>query len=134
MLRLQWSAIQRGRLTLRQQKTGTNISMPLARMLSAELERTPKRGLFILAQDNGRPFTDDALRGKLRAYAAGKGFDVVPHGLRKNAVNALLEEGCTVTQVQSITGQSMEIVAHYAKGVDRDKLADAAILKLDRRN
>lgn len=133
VIKLQWSAIQRGRLSLRQQKTGKDISIPLAKPLAAELARTAKRGLFILCHDNGRPFGDDALRGKLKAFAAERGFQAVPHGLRKNAVNALLEEGCTIAEVQSVTGQTMEIVAHYAKAVDRDKLADAAILKLERR-
>jgi integrase len=132
--KLHWSAIYNGRLNLRQQKTGKDVSMPLAKPLAAELARTPNAGLFIIAHPNGRPYSIDAIRAKLKAFCAERGYDRVPHGLRKNAVNALLEEGCTISEVQAITGQSMEIVAHYAKGVDRDKLADAAILKFDRRN
>jgi len=132
--KLPWPAIRGGRVTLRQQKTGKEVSIPLASALAAEIERTPKNGVFVIAHANGRPISAEAIRTRLKAFATERGRAVVPHGLRKNAVNALLEVGCTVAEVQSITGQSMELVAHYAKGVDRDKLADAAILKLEGRN
>lgn len=42
------------------------------------------------------------------------GIKTVPHGLRKNAVNALLEAGCTIAEVSAITGQTHQVVEHYA--------------------
>ena len=41
----------------------------------------------------------------------------------------LLEAGCTTAEVQAITGQSMQMVEHYAKQVNQKKLAASAILK-----
>jgi len=57
----------------------------------------------------------------------------VPHGLRKNAVNALLEAGCTVAEVAAITGQTYGVVEHYAARVNRRHLGKAAIVKLETR-
>ncbi len=54
---------------------------------------------------------------------------LVFHGLRKSAVATLLEAGCTTAEVQAITGQSMQMVEHYAKQVNQKKLAASAILK-----
>ena len=54
---------------------------------------------------------------------------LVFHGLRKSAVVMLLEAGCTTAEVASITGQSYEMVEHYAKQVRQRKLAAAAIAK-----
>jgi hypothetical protein len=36
---------------------------------------------------------------------------------------------CTTAEVQAITGQSMQMVEHYAKQVNQKKLAASAILK-----
>jgi hypothetical protein len=51
------------------------------------------------------------------------------HGLRKSAVVFLLEAGCTDAEISAITGQSREMVEHYALQVNQRKLAAAAILK-----
>lgn len=51
------------------------------------------------------------------------------HGLRKSAVVTLLEAGCTAAEVAAITGQSMQMVEHYARQVNQKKLAAAAILE-----
>jgi hypothetical protein len=40
---------------------------------------------------------------------------LVFHGLRKSAVVMLLEAGATEGEVAAVTGQSMQMVAHYAK-------------------
>lgn len=56
----------------------------------------------------------------------------MPHGLRKNAVNVMLECGCQVAEVSSITGQSFQMVEHYAKRVNRKRLARTAMLKFER--
>lgn len=51
------------------------------------------------------------------------------HGLRKSAVVFLLEAGCTDAEVSAITGQSRQMVEHYARQVNQRKLAAAAVLK-----
>jgi hypothetical protein len=41
----------------------------------------------------------------------------------------LLEAGCTDAEVSAITGQTREMVVHYARAVNQKRLAAAAILK-----
>ncbi len=57
---------------------------------------------------------------------------LVFHGLRKSAVVMLLEAGCTTAETQAITGQTMEMIEHYARQVNQKKLAASAILKWQR--
>ena len=45
------------------------------------------------------------------------------------AAGILLEAGCTDAETAAITGQSPDMVEHYAKQVNRRRLAAAAILK-----
>jgi integrase len=54
------------------------------------------------------------------------------HGLRKCAVSRLVEAGLDVSEINAITGQSPEIIRHYARDYDRDRLVDRAVIKLDR--
>lgn len=131
---MRWGDIREGRITVKPAKTirfRKTLDFPLAAELKAELDRTPRTDLVILAG-----ITPATLRYKLQAFTRSLGVDTVPHGLRKNAVNALLEAGCMVAEVQAITGQTMEVVEHYAAQVNRRKLGGAAMLKFDlsRRN
>ena len=71
-------------------------------------------------------------RKRLQAFTAALGIKTVPHGLRKNAVNALLEAGCTIAEVSAITGQTHQVVEHYAAKVNRRKLGKSAIVKFER--
>lgn len=135
VVRLRWSDIRDGKIYVMPQKSSRrkrSLDFPLPSPLAAELARTPKRGITIIVNWRGQQMGDDRIRMELKAFAAALGFDVVPHGLRKNAVNTLLEAGCTVNEVMSITGQSPQIVQHYAKRVDQSRLSEAAIIKLER--
>lgn len=107
------------------------MDVRLHRDLVAELADTPKRGLTILSTYEGAPMTDQVIRREIKAFGELHGETVVPHGLRKNAVIALLEAGCTVAEVQSITGQSWRVVEYYARQVSQSRLSDAAIVKLE---
>jgi hypothetical protein len=51
--------------------------------------------------------------------------------LRKNAVSALLEAGCSIAEVSAITAHSLQMVEHYSKGRDQRRIGRAAIVKLD---
>ena len=130
--KMRWSDARDGYVAVKQQKTGKDMDILLHAELRAELERSPKAALTILADTIGRPLKVDRLREKLQAWAAERGHKVVPHGLRKNAVNALLEAGCTVAETAAVSGQSLQMVEHYAKRRSGRKLSTAAIHKLER--
>ena len=131
--KMRWSDVKDGAIRVVQQKTGKELWVPMLSELRAELERTPKRGLFILTDREGKQLTPQYVRKELKAHGAKMGVQVVPHGLRKNAVNSLLEAGCSVPEVAAITGQDFRMVQHYAAGVDRRRLGKAAILKLEKK-
>lgn len=131
VVRFRWNDIKDGVISFTQQKTGKAMDVPLHTDLVAELARTPKRGVTIIVNQDGQAMTDQVIRRELKAFAAKHGAELVPHGLRKNAVNALLEAGCTDYEVQAITGQSLPMIAHYARKVNRKKLGKAAILKFE---
>ncbi len=132
-LSLTWGNICGGVITVRPQKTQRKnqvLQIPVHRDLAAELARHPKAGTVVAINPNtGKRFGEAAARDLLQTFAAGYGVRVVPHGLRKNAVNALLELGCSVAETASISGQTLQLVEHYAKQRNQTKLAQAAMLK-----
>lgn len=127
--RMRWSDIRGGAIELRQQKTGLALAVPIHAELAALLDATPKTGLAILQRPTGGPWKPNTLRAHLKAWAAGHGANIVPHGLRKNAVNALLEAGCSSAETAAISGQTLQVIEHYAKQRDRGVLGRAAILR-----
>lgn len=131
--KMRWSDIRDGEIKVIQQKTGKELWVPMLGELRAELERTPKRGLTIITERDGKQMTPQVIRRELKRHGSAMGVEVVPHGLRKNAVISLLEAGCSVYEVMSITGQSQNIVAKYAEGRNQRKLAGGAVLKLERK-
>lgn len=56
---------------------------------------------------------------------------LVFHGLRKNAVNMLLEVGCSEERVASIVGMTPAMVHHYSKKVSQFRLARDAMKQLE---
>lgn len=131
--KMRWGDIHGDLIRVRQQKTGKMMEIRLHSDLRAELDRTPRKAITILTSKTGRPPRVERLRLELKAFAAKHGVDCVPHGLRKNAVNALLEEGCTIAEVAAVTGQTHGMVEHYAARVDKRRLGASAILKFEQR-
>lgn len=129
---MRWNDIRDGVMTIVQEKTRKEVDIPIHSELRAELDRMGKRGITILTAAKGGPMNPRDLRITLKAFVAKHGApSVVPHGLRKNAVNALIEAGCTVAEVAAITGQSFAIVEKYARRMNRKKLGKAAMLKFE---
>lgn len=56
---------------------------------------------------------------------------LVFHGLRKNAVNMLLEVGCTEAEVGAIVEMSEAMVRHYSRDVNKRRLAVNGMKKLE---
>ena len=131
VVKMRWTDIIDDEIFVLQQKTSKEVSPHLHRDLVAELARTPKRGMTILCDEVGRPVTAREIRERIKDFTKALGKECVPHGLRKNAVIALLEAGCTIAEVSAITGQTFAIVEKYAARVNRRRLGKAAILKLE---
>lgn len=126
---MKWTDITDGFLFVQQTKTGKPLDIRLHRALLAELATASRHGVTILATPAGRPMPKSTLRQRLQRWAAKSDCKVVPHGLRKNAVNALLEAGNTVTETAAISGQSLALVEHYAKRRNNRRLSTAAVAR-----
>jgi integrase len=151
-------AIRGGMIEVRQEKTGRLLVIPahqdlLALLADMEARRIASEALsgsrsksstLILTSTRGTPWTQDGFRCSWSKTLAGpENADAWPlaaiqeaglvfHGLRKSSVVTLLEAGCTDAEVASITGQSRQMVEHYARQVNQRKLAASAILKWER--
>lgn len=135
VLAMLWSDIRDGLIAVVQSKTGKKLWIPMHEHLRTLLHGAPKGSVNILTNSRGQPWTSDGFKTTWthemkrdvlkRLRDAGRVF----HGLRKSAVVMLLEAGCTDAEVAAITGQSRQMVEHYARQVNQKKLAAAAVLK-----
>ena len=135
VLKMRWTDIRNGLIAVEQNKTGKKLWIPMHAELKRILAEVSKRSEFILTSDRGERWTADGFKTAWQRQMAERALEplrkqkCVFHGLRKSAVVMLLEAGCTDAEVSAITGQSREMVVHYAQAVNQRKLAAAAILK-----
>lgn len=124
--KMRWDDLRDGFLFVAQQKTGKALDIRVHSALAATLAATPRAAETIL-HTGGKPMKIGTLRSQLQRWGAKQGCHLVPHGLRKNAVNALLEAGCSVGETSAISGQSLGMVEHYARKRNNRKLGSVAI-------
>jgi integrase len=135
VITVRWSAIKDGLISVVQEKTGARLWIPIHATLRSILAEEPRRAVTILANRRGQPWTKSGFvhvwRDELQKpeFASLRERRLVFHGLRKSAVVFLLEAGCTDGEVAAITGQSRDMVLHYAQQVNQRKLAASAVLK-----
>lgn len=129
-----WSDLAGGVWRLTQEKTGKAMAIPLHPDLAAELAawRREASAVTILTTDAGTPWARDGLTmAILRALQplGLKGLNL--HGLRKLAGVRLAEAGCSPHEIAAILGhESLAQVALYTRGVDQERLARAAVERL----
>lgn len=131
VVKMRWNDIQADHMIVFVQKTRSDCKVAILPELRDMLNAQQRPATTILANANNQPWTQSGLRQKLQKWAKERGHKVVPHGLRKNAVNSLFEAGCTAAEVSGITDQSIGMLEHYAKGRNKLKLGQAAVFKLD---
>lgn len=121
-----------GRIFVVQQKTGKRLKIRELPALTRDLDAVP-RHMSLLTGTRGAAF-DPVYFGAWFASAIGEADlpdDCVLHGLRKSGVVALAEAGCSVAEIQAVSGQSAAMVEHYWRDANRTDLADAAVVKLE---
>lgn len=132
VLRMQWNDIQDGCIRVRQGKTGAKLFIPLTSRLHGILDSTPKKGLTICAQDNGKPTSyrgAEQLVATVREKIGAKAHRI--HDLRHTAASELVAAGCSDELIMAVTGhKSAAMVARYTKGARQKARAIEAIGKL----
>jgi integrase len=131
IVKMSWADIQGDYMRVYAQKTRAHLQVAIHPELGERLAAVEKTAVTILTNANGRPWSRTGLRQKLQLWAKTRGQKIVPHGLRKNAVISLLEAGCTEAQVQGITDQTLPVIQHYAKKVNKLTLGRAAVIIFD---
>lgn len=129
--RMRWDDVRDGFIKVTQQKTKKELDIRLHRELAAILAEAPRESETILSF-RGKPLKTQTLRVRIGKFGEERGVEIVPHGLRKNAVIKLLEIGCTTAETASISGQSLKMVEHYGKRLNTRKVGSEAIDRWER--
>jgi integrase len=124
--------IRDGAITIRQQKTGTPLSIPILPEVQEVLDATSSGHLTFLATEHARPFTAAGFGNRFRQWcdeAGLRGFSA--HGLRHTACTRLAEAGATGHEIMSWSGhRTLKEVDRYTQSADQKALARSAEIKL----
>ena len=124
--------IRDGVLTVKQQKTGITLAIPVHPHLQTVLDATPSEHLTFLVTATGKPYGGNAFTEQFRKWcdAAGLPQRCKPHGLRKAACRRLAEAGCSANEIMAISGHATMIeLVRYTKAADQARLARNALAK-----
>jgi integrase len=110
--------VQDGMLRVRQDKTGTELVIPVSAELAEAIAAAAGGNLTFLTTHLGRPFSSQGF-----SYWFGRACDAAglpphctAHGLRKSAARRLAEAGCTEHEIAAITGHaSLHEVQRYTR-------------------
>jgi integrase len=125
--------VRDGVLTIRQQKTGMVVDVPVHPELRAILDATANDNLTFLVTALGKPFSPAGFTNwfRERCNEAGLPRGCTPHGLRKAASRRLAEHGCTAHEIMAITGHTtLKEVSRYTAAIRRKRLAARAMSKI----
>jgi len=118
--------VRNGRLTFRQQKTATRLSLPILPPLQRSIDATPTGDLTYLVTSFGLPFTPAGFGNWFRDRCDEADLpQCSAHGLRKAAARRLAEGGATNQAIKAWTGHKGDSeVALYTRDADQMALAD----------
>jgi integrase len=124
--------IRNGVLSVRQNKTGAQLKIPVHPDLRVVLDATPSDHLTFLTTAAGKPFTSDGFGHWFREMCDEAGLHALTaHGLRKAACRRLAEAGCSEKQIAAISGHtSLSEIVRYTKAADQERLAHDAMTKI----
>ena len=106
VVKMRRSDVADGLIRLIQEKTGTELSIPLHPALIAAIKAAPAKGVTLIGDVNGRPVRRATLTliMKKAVELAGLPTRCVPHGLRKAMMRRLAESGSSAKEIAAISG------------------------------
>jgi len=130
VIRIGRQHIRDGVLSVRQEKTGAKLAIPIHPDLEAIIAATPIGHLTLLTTVSGKSYGANDFTYQFRTWcnAAGLPKRCVFHGLRKAALTRLAAAGCTVHEIAAISGhKTLSEVQRYTDAADQARLAQAAM-------
>jgi integrase len=125
--------VQKGVISLVQEKTKKHVDIPIHPELQRIIEATPTVGLkTFLVTSFGKPYTAPGFGNAFRDWCNEAGCpDVAAHGLRKACAVRLADLECSTLEIASITGHtSLAEIERYTREANRKRLAVSAMKKL----
>jgi integrase len=125
-------AVQLGRqhvrnniLTLRTEKTGTVVTLPIIPILANTLAAGPCGDLTFICGERGNPFSKESFGNEFRKACRAAGLSRrSAHGLRKAAATRAADNGATEAQLEAIFGWSGGRMASlYTRAANRKRLS-----------
>ena len=125
--------VRDGMIAVRQNKTGTMLSIPIHPDLQTVLDASPSDHLTFLTTSFGKPFVAAGFTNWFREACneAGLPRGTSAHGLRKAGCRRLAEAGCSANIIASISGHaSLAEVTRYTKAADQVRMAQDGMAML----
>lgn len=126
--------IRDGVLSIRQQKTGTLIEIPVLPELQAAIEAMPStEHLTFLVTEHGKAFTAAGFGNWFRDMCSEAGIakGYAAHGLRKAAATLHADSGATAHELMAWFGwKTLKEAERYTRAADRKRLARGMVRKL----
>ena len=122
-----------GVLTITQEKTGTEVTIPVHPKLREIIAATKNVGVkTYLVTHQGKPYTAPGFGNWFRDLCNEASCPgVSAHGLRKTTATRLADIGCSEHEIASVLGHtSIAVVEIYTRAVNRKRLAQSAMQKL----
>lgn len=123
--------VRDGVATIRTEKTGTEVSIPILPALADTLAIGPTGDLAFIVGETGKPLTKESFGNMFRAACNAAGVKKSAHGVRKIGATRAAEAGATVAELEALFGWTGGTMAsHYTKTADRRRLAQQAAEKV----
>jgi len=131
VIRMGAQHIRNGALYVKQEKTCTELIIPLHPSLAAIIAAAPRDHLTFVTTRLGGPFQGSAFSRWFRERCDEARLPhCSAHGLRKAAARRLAEAGCTAHEIGAITGHaSLTELVRYTRAADQRRLAESAMTK-----
>ncbi|WP_246702801.1 tyrosine-type recombinase/integrase [Starkeya sp. ORNL1] len=126
-VRLGRQHVRDGLLTLRTEKTGEQVILPVLPVLAASIAATKVGELTFLITERGQPFVKESFGNWFREACTVAGCPGSAHGLRKAGATRAAENGASDRQLMALFGWSTgKMATHYTRAADRKRLAEEA--------
>lgn len=120
--------VRDGVITVRTEKTGELVVIPMLPELARIIAATRTGDMTFIATATGKPMVKEAFGNWFKAACVAAGVPGSAHGLRKAGATRAANNGATVAQLEAIFGwHGGKMASLYTRTADRARLARAGI-------